>query len=264
MRIALLEDDPAQAAFAIEALTGGGHICREFSRGRTLIHELRRQTFDLLMLDWMPDMPAEELLRWVREGLHAHVPVIFVSDRGHEYEVASVLDAGADDYIIKPVTAVVLVARVSSLLRRAYQTTPANSQATFGEYEFNSRTKQVRKGGVPVHLTQREFGLALLLFQNLGRPLSRDHILEMVWSQRTNVSSRTMDTHVSWIRTKLDLRPKNGYCLAPVYGYGYRLEQTGDGNGADCENRPASMTRETDTRDADRGISRYEMRSVPA
>lgn len=231
MRIALLEDDPAEAAFAIEALIAAGHLCREFSRGRALIHELRRQTFDLLMLDWMPDMAAADVLRWVREGKHAHVPVVFVTDRGHDYDVASILDAGADDYIIKPVSATVLLARVSSVLRRAYRPAPADSKATYGDYEFDSRGNQVLKNGVPIRLTEREFALALLLFQNLGRPLSRDHILEMVWSQRSNVSSRTMDTHVSWLRSKLDLRPKNGYRLAPVYGYGYRLEQTDAGNG---------------------------------
>jgi DNA-binding response OmpR family regulator len=258
MRIALLEDDPAQAAFAIEAMTTVGYICRQFLRGRELVHELRRQTYDLLMLDWMPDMSGDELLCWVRQGLHAHVPVIFVTDRGHEYEVASILDAGADDYIVKPVPAVVLVARVASVLRRAYRTSPANGRATFAEYEFDSRVKQVWKSGVQIPLTQREFALALLLFQNLGRPLSREHILEVVWSQRAEVLSRTMDTHISWLRTKLDLRQKNGYCLAPVYGYGYRLEQTSDASAARREIQLAQPARETNVRHIDQGRSRRD------
>ena len=102
MRIALLEDDPAQAAFAIEAMTTVGYICRQFLRGRELVHELRRQTYDLLMLDWMPDMSGDELLCRERQGLHAHVPVIFVTDRGYQLmewtpppETASMCQSGS-------------------------------------------------------------------------------------------------------------------------------------------------------------------------
>ena len=75
-----------------------------------------------------------------------------------------------------------------------------------------------------IDMTQKEFHLALLLFRNIGRPLSRGHIREEVWGHDSDVPSRTMDTHVSRVRTKLGLRPEDGYLLAPVYSYGYRLE----------------------------------------
>jgi DNA-binding response OmpR family regulator len=79
--------------------------------------------------------------------------------------------------------------------------------------------------GKQIEVTQKEFDLALLLFQNLGRPLSRAYILEAIWSRERDVPSRTMDTHVSRVRNKLQLKPENGFRLTPVYSYGYRLEQ---------------------------------------
>jgi DNA-binding response OmpR family regulator len=87
------------------------------------------------------------------------------------------------------------------------------------------RTGRLTMNGTQVDLTQKEFDLALLFFRNLGRPLSRAYILEAVWARDIEIPSRTMDTHVSRIRTKLQLRPDNGFRLAPVYSYGYRLEQ---------------------------------------
>jgi DNA-binding response OmpR family regulator len=78
---------------------------------------------------------------------------------------------------------------------------------------------------IPVDMTHKEFSLALLLFNNLGRPLSRAYILESVWSRDIEIPTRTIDTHISRVRSKLALVPANGYRLAPVYSYGYRLEQ---------------------------------------
>ena len=81
--------------------------------------------------------------------------------------------------------------------------------------------------GEPIDVTHKEFDLALLFFRNIGRPLSRAYILEAVWCATMAVPSRTMDTHVSRVRNKLQLRPENGFRLVPVYSYGYRLEQMG-------------------------------------
>lgn len=229
MRIAVLEDDPVYANFAIETLSADGHVCHGFSRGGALVHALRRQTFDLLLLDWVvPGTSGEEVLHWVRQNLREHVPVMFMTAYKRETDIMSILNAGADDYVIKPVSAGVLLARVSSLLRRAYKINAGTARETFGNFEFDRPSAQVLCNGVPVHLRLREFTLALLLFQNLGRPLSRSHILEMVWKQASDIPSRTLDTHISVIRTKLGLRPENGYRLAPVYGYGYCLEQIGE------------------------------------
>jgi len=224
MRIAILEDDPVQAGFVSDTLSAAGHVCHEFSKGMALVATLRRQTFDLLVLDWgIPDMSGEEVLLWVRQNLPEYLPVIFMTARGHDSDVTSILNAGADDYLIKPVSAAILRARITALLRRAYRDNSDRRIEIFGDFQFDLLSGNVMQNGLSVPLTQREFALALLLFQNLGRPLSRAHILEIVWKRAANIPSRTLDTHISSLRTKLGLRPKSGYRLATVYGYGYQL-----------------------------------------
>jgi len=143
-----------------------------------------------------------------------------MTSRSRETDIAAMLNCGADDYIVKPVSEAVLAARVGSLLRRAYQMHPPAQKETFGVYEFDLKLRQASVAGQPVTLTQKEFDLALLLFQHLSRPLSRAHILDIVWKQSAEIPSRTMDTHMSMLRSKLGLRPENGYRLTPIYGYG--------------------------------------------
>lgn len=229
MRIAVLDDDQAQTDFVGELLTSAGHTCYAFQEGKALKKRLQRETFDLLVLDWnVPDLSGEEVLRWVRENQDEHrLPIIFMTSRDDESGITQILNAGADDYVVKPVSGPVLRARIDALLRRAY---PTNTEAVvreFGRYKFDTNLKQAYLDDKPVNLTLKEFELALLLFQHLDRPLSRAHILDLVWKQATDIPSRTMDTHVSMLRTKLGLRPENGYRLAPIYGYGYRLERVG-------------------------------------
>jgi DNA-binding response OmpR family regulator len=229
MRIAVLDDDPAQTSFVRDTLCAAGHVCHTYSAGRELVRQLHRETFDLLILDWLvPDLSGEEVLRWVRTKLTERVPVIFMTARDRESDIVSMLNAGADDYVVKPVTSRVLLARVGSMLRRSYQLDAAPVKAVYGDFEFDLTTKQVHVKHQLVALTQKEFELALLLFQNVNRPLSRAHIVDMVWKLTADIPTRTMDTHVSMLRTKLGLRPENGYRLTPIYGYGYRLEQIGD------------------------------------
>src|ERR1700761_2353231 len=129
MRIAVLDDDAAQADLVCQTLSAAGHICHAYAEGRALVKQLRRQTFDLLVLDWnVPDMSGDEVLRWVRQSLPAHLPVLFMTSRGRETDISSMLNIGADDYLVKPVSAGLLLARVGSLLRRAYQLNQASSK----------------------------------------------------------------------------------------------------------------------------------------
>src|SRR5580692_8398238 len=156
MRIAVLDDDPAQADLVCQTLSAAGHICHAYAEGRALVRQLRRQTFDLLVLDWnVPDMSGEEVLRWVRESLSERLPVLFMTSRGRETDITSILNTGADDYLVKPVSGPVLLARVGSLLRRAYFLKPPASKEVFGEFEFDLGAKQVIVGGSPIALTQK-------------------------------------------------------------------------------------------------------------
>lgn len=226
MRIAILDDDQNLLDLTVATLTDAGHFCHPFSSGKAMMHQLHRESFDLLILDWqVPDLSGTEILHWVREKLSSTLPVLFMTNRSAEDDIVAGLAAGADDYMIKPIRRAELVARVGALLRRAYPSQVETEVVIFGDYEFDIRASRAKFKDNAIELTQKEFDLALLLFQNLGRPLSRAYILEAVWSRDIEIPSRTMDTHISRVRTKLDLRPENGYRLAPVYSYGYRLEQ---------------------------------------
>lgn len=226
MRIAVLDDDPSQTELVCQALTSSGHICHPFQSGKEILNHLRRESYDMLILDWqVPDLSGPEVLSWVREKLPKTVPVLFITSRSGEDDIVQGLDAGADDYMIKPIRRSELIARVQALLRRAYPIQKTSDQIVFDNYVFDTRFTRLTLAGEVIEVTQKEFDLALLFFRNIGRPLSRAYILEAVWSRDIDIPSRTMDTHVSRVRSKLDLRPDKGYRLAPVYSYGYRLEQ---------------------------------------
>jgi len=119
VRIAFLEDEPTQAKVIERALNSCGHACTVFETGRSLIRELHRESFDLLLLDWeLPDMTGEEVLLWVRKHIHDPIPIIFCTSRGEERDVVRALASGADDYMTKPLRLAELMARVTALQRR--------------------------------------------------------------------------------------------------------------------------------------------------
>jgi DNA-binding response OmpR family regulator len=226
MRIAVLDADRNQAQQLCEGLASAGHFCPVFASGKELLAQMRRESFDLLVMDWqMPGLNGTEVLHEVKEKLASNLPVIFITSRFGEDDIVAGLAAGASDYLIKPLRRSELTVRVQAQLRRAYPAQTAAELIQFGQYVFETRSSRLTVNGAAVELTQKEFDLALLLFRHLGRPLSRAYILETVWGRDGDIPSRTMDTHMSRVRNKLQLRPENGYRLLPVYSYGYRLEQ---------------------------------------
>ena len=230
MRCAVLDDDKAQTELVAKLLADAGHHCEVFHQGRTLINRLRQDTFDLLVIDWnMPGLSGIEVLETVRQGQHANLPILMITSRSDDEDVVRGLAAGADDYILKPLTPAIFMARVDAALRRAQLNRPQKSAATFGIYSFDVPTETATVNGEQIKLTAKEMALAMMLFENMSRPLSRSYLLESIWGQSPEAETRTLDAHVSRIRSKLNLRAENGYRVLPVYSYGYRLEPTNAG-----------------------------------
>lgn len=230
MRLAILDDDRELCAHVASLMRSNGHSCFEFHSGEALRRALRRESYDLLLLDWeLPDLSGIELLAWARSNLPSPPPVIMLTARTGDGDIVEGLGIGADDYVTKPVQPAVLKARVDALLRRSYGHAGAPRAESFGDHQFDPMAMTVTVRGDAVDVTAKEFGLALLLFRNMNRPLSRAHIMESVWGRNPEIPSRTLDAHVSQIRGRLGLRPEHGLRLASVYSFGYRLESIDSG-----------------------------------
>lgn len=225
MRIAALDDDPLQLELIERATQALGHTCRSYATGAALLQGMGQHAFDLLIVDWeLPDTSGPQVVQAVRQALGPALPILFATHRHEERDIVQGLESGADDFMVKPIRVGELNARVSSLLRRAYPHSAASNALEFGRYRFTPDTRTLEIAGVPVELRNREYELALYLFQNRGHLLSRDHLREAIWGQSPDMNSRSLDTHVSRVRALLDLRPANGYIISAVYGVGYRFE----------------------------------------
>lgn len=243
MRIAILDDDPAQLALLVHTLTHQFTpqlalvdeviSCTPFSAGEALRHALRNETFDLLVLDWnVPDLDGIALLDWLRRQQKDEVPVIMLSSRTSEHDVAAALDTGANDYIIKPFRPLELCARIQRLLRRHGVPPSKETAEHFGAWTFDrtTLTATVTAPGkaTPVQrfpLTDREFRLIIPLFRNAGKTVSRTYLLENAgYVSEEEMTGRVLDSHMYRLRNKLGLQSGNGVRLQTIYGQGYRLE----------------------------------------
>lgn len=223
-RIAALDDDPLHLEMVQQVVQSAGHICRTHATSASLMQDMRRETFDLLIVDWeLPDISGPQVVQWVRAQEGLDLPILFITHRSEESDIVAGLACGADDFMVKPVRVGELTARIHALLRRAYPQSLADVQE-FGPYRFTASSQSLEFNQQPVELTHREYALALLLFQNEGRLMSRDHLRDAVWGQSAEVLSRSLDTHISRLRQLLNLRPGQEYAISAIYGYGYRLD----------------------------------------
>jgi DNA-binding response OmpR family regulator len=225
MRIALIEPDVQHARLVERLIFAGGHACQHFTASAPFLHRAADEFFDLLITEsWAGDHCAEDVIPLARVILPS-LPVIVLMSAPRESQIVAALHAGADDCLSKPVRGPEMLARVDALLRRTGLRRPANRRRDIiCGYAFDAAHFAVAFRGISVTLTPKEFRLALLLFNNLARPVSRAQILETVWARRRDVKTRTIDTHASRVRSKLQLRPELGYSLTPIYGYGYQLD----------------------------------------
>ncbi len=229
MRIALLEDDLDQSDLIRLWLEEAEHSVVGYARGADFLRAVRRESFDLFLLDWMlPDISGLDVLLKLRDDLQDRTPVIMATAKQEERDIVQALESGADDYLVKPVRRRELIARLDAIARRTGLTPIDSDSFTAPPYTMNLRQKQALLHGEEITLTNREFDLAMFFFRHTGQPVSRAHILEAIWDiDNSGVSTRTVDTHISRLRKKLQLNEENGWKLSAIYQHGYRLEQVG-------------------------------------
>jgi len=222
MNFAVIEDSRSQAEVLKALLKSEGHQVEVFADGGSCLEAIKTRSFDFFIVDWnLPDIGGDEVLKRIREQCGWDVPVVFCTGRTDEEAASDILHLGADDYIPKPIRYMEFMARIHALLRRRK---PRVSILNFGGIEIDLEGRRIRLAGADVDLTQREFELAVILLQNIGRVLSRDELLTSVWSRDAGVDTRTVDTHASRLRKKLGLAGESGLMLSSVYGQGYRLD----------------------------------------
>ena len=225
--VGCLEDDPEQAALLRLWLESAGYRCALFGSSGEFRKRLGSEAVDLLLLDWnLPDATGLEVLQWIRQSPNANLPVLFLTARGEETDIVEGLQAGADDYVVKPPRQAELLARVRAVLRRRGGGGESEPEAPLSlpPYTVDAQRRRISVGGEQIELTQREFELACYLFRRQGRIVSRDALLENIWNLGPNISTRTVDTHVSRLRKKLHLSGEHGWRLTAIYQHGYRLE----------------------------------------
>ena len=226
LRVAVLEDDVAQAELLCEWLTKQDYFCHHFSNGRDFLRKTTNESYDLYLVDWeLPDIDGIEVVGTLLSNSAIQAPIFFTTARNSESDIVRGLECGADDYLIKPLRKMELYARIHAAFRSIRLRTKEGVSLEFPPYVFNKKNESVSLHGENVILTSLEFKVALFLFENLGRVLSRGHILERIWGVRSDINTRTVDTHVCVVRSKLQLRPTNGWRLTSIYRHGYRLEK---------------------------------------
>lgn len=224
--VGLLEDDPDMAALVSGWLQESGYAVRLFRTASEFRRRQGTEAIDLLLLDWMlPDTTGIEVVGAIRSSANSRLPVIFLTARDAEDDIVRALASGGDDYVVKPPKRRELIARIDVALRRHASDADGGETIELAPYAIDSKRRRISLAGREIDLTQREFDLANFLFRRNGRIVSRDALLENVWNLSAAVSTRTVDTHVSRLRKKLDLAGEHGWRLAAIYQHGYRLEQ---------------------------------------
>ena len=196
-------------------LTIAGYNCTALYNGREAADLLEEnQNFDLILLDIMlPEINGYELMEYIRP---MGIPVIFITAMASLDNRVKGLTSGAEDYIVKPFEIVELLARINIVLRR-YNKTETTLQ--YNDINIDTENRVVKKGGVEIKLTPKEFDLLVLFVRNVNITLFKDKIFETIWETEWQPESRTVDLHVQRLRKKLDLKDN----LKTAYSTGYRL-----------------------------------------
>jgi DNA-binding response OmpR family regulator len=219
------DDDQIRLALRL-ALEDEGYDVIEAADGRSGLERFTEREPDLVLLDLrLPDISGFEVCRTLRS--RSIVPIIVVTAQADTYDMVAGLEAGADDYVRKPVVPKELAARIRALLRRVQlhdvRTSTNPSSSRFGDVELRREQGVVMKAGSEVSLTKTEFRLLCEFADHAGMVLSRDQLLERVWGYEYLGDSRLVDAHVRRLRVKIEDKPDDPRLLLTVRGIGYRL-----------------------------------------
>lgn len=218
MWILVVEDEPSMAELLRQGLEESNHSVTLAGDGLAGLNAAQSSNFDIIILDiMMPGLSGLEITRKLRAA-HSEVPILMLTARDGAPDIIKGLDAGADDYLTKPFSLRVLLARIRAISRRA--TRPLMTQLEVGDLCLDPVSRQVARAGHTVNLTATEFRLLEFLMRRAGRAVARSAIIEGVWGFDTEVGSNTVDVYIKFLREKLDTDPKRKL-IHTIRGHGY-------------------------------------------
>lgn len=222
-RILFIEDDDHMRTVLSLSLQQDGYAVVEARSGEEGLRCLENGGADMVLVDLrLPDMDGFEVTREIRRS--TDVPIAMVTASGDTHDVVAGLEAGADDYVVKPVVAKELSARIRALLRRSTTAGASRDRALrFGDVELHREAGVVRKGGKDIPLTLTQFRVLCELADTPGWVVSRAQLLERVWGYDFFGDDRLVDYHISGLRTKIEQDPSNPVLIVTVRGLGYKL-----------------------------------------
>ncbi|OWP64454.1 DNA-binding response regulator [Hymenobacter amundsenii] len=224
MKILLVEDEPKVAAFLHQGLTEQHHSVDLAADGLLGLRLALQGEYDLLILDTLlPGLSGLEVCRQVR-ARNTGVPILMLTALGETDDKIRGLDAGADDYLVKPFAFQELLARIRALTRRRHETPATGSVLRLADLTLDPARKVVQRAGQPIQLTAREFALLEYLLRNQNRVVSRVDILEQVWETSFDTGSNVIDVYINFLRKKLDkdFTPK---LIHTLVGMGYVMKE---------------------------------------
>jgi two-component system alkaline phosphatase synthesis response regulator PhoP len=224
-RILIIEDEPAMVAGLRDNFEYEGYEVISADDGVAGLERVFADDPDLVVLDvMMPRMSGLDVCKQIKAG-RPSVPVIMLTARGQEIDKVVGLELGADDYVTKPFSIRELMARIKAVLRRVPPQPAAPQVFRFGDVEVNPRSNEVRRSGMPVELSTKEFALLTYFVSHPGETLSRDRLLDAVWGYQNYPNTRTVDTHIVHLRHKLEPDPEEPRFILTVHGIGYKFVQ---------------------------------------
>jgi DNA-binding response OmpR family regulator len=227
--VLVIEDDPAIRSSLVRSLTDRGHAVSSAPAGMAGLQQALDEQPDVVLLDLgLPDLDGHSILTMLRAV--RRTPVIVVTARDDDPSVVRALDAGADDYVVKPFGMEQLEARIRAVLRRV-QPDGTTEPLVVGDLVVDPVTREAVLSGSPVDLSRREFDLLHLLARRAGEVVTKREILAEVWNQPYGGGERTVDVHLSWLRRKLGETAAEPVYLHSVRGVGVRLappQRTGE------------------------------------